>query len=126
MGTKYEQPSDVRIDYTVMALREYLMEYFKEMRIDHFVNRGYIDITDVNERVRYRYEREQMARNGKKKYSLRGIELFTVQKEPMKITYCRATTKLDPAFKYLIEEVDSFMKEYLKVVERGYDANDNK
>ena len=48
------------------------------------------------------------------------------QLEPMKITYCRATTKLDPAFKYLIEEVDSFMKEYLKVVERGYDANDNK
>lgn len=128
MAQRSKQPeSDVKLETTVMALRETLMQYFKGSCVARLTDGAGIECRTVYQpRMKYQYQRLQAEAERAKVIYLGGVSLMTVRLAPDRLVYHTITMGRSPQLKQIHKMIDKFLDHYLPNVQRSTsDANIN-
>lgn len=114
---------DDRIQATVMAIRDKLMRYFKDIKLDKVASAQLTLHTADNFQLRqhdgrvFNWERE-IAANAQRKvlYFNSAFPLFMVCKSPMEIVFLDSVGKVDERLQRIQDQVQAFMERFLPAV----------
>jgi hypothetical protein len=119
-GKPLEMSFQVRLEATVMAVREQLMKYYKGTCVESVTRNNNVGMGSVvdymSNRGRHLYEREALQHRNPKFIRIGSYPILSVEHIPDSLTYHLRVLEMSEGLKTVHSEVQDFMRKYLPSV----------
>ena len=117
------EAKQLAIDNTIMAIREFLMEYFKGSCGDKLALPSSVTVKKFPTSGNFYYERRESENSQGKVISIKNVPVMRVQLSPDTIVLFSKTLSRSKQMREVRDKLEMFLDKYLQGIEREHDEN---
>ena len=115
MGIALDTETGVKI--TVIAIREVLMDYFKDGCSQKMVEYSQVSVQPEPANVRYHFERDTENIRKRRKVLIGNAPIMRLERDPERVTLFTGILQRSPEFREIQGHIEKFMEKYLPGIE---------